>query len=197
MYNLSQILSDVNEYCRRFKEISHLLKPSCKDENCILIGWGTYFRKGTKFSMGETFDIPIKRSYCKTCAKTLSFLPPFLLPRKRYTAETIDGSFKEWCFGKKLSQLCQNFHICEESTLKRWFYPIKKKVKQIKEKAYKFLSRKVYHLREKEMLLTKEEFKKGKELSNLYIFLDNISSTLQGLGHIKRPPYHYALVLLH
>lgn len=201
MFNLAQILSNVKSYCEKFKEVSHLFILSCKDENCVLIGWGIYFRKKVKVSpLEEPIDIPIKRSYCKRCKKTLSFLPPFLLPLKKYGSEIINESFKRCCEGEKIPIICKELSLPEESTLKRWLIPIKKNAKKIKEGVYMFLSQKVHHLREEIIFQSEENQKnrgKSEILLNLYKLLDKLSSILEGLGQIKRSPYHYALLLLY
>lgn len=197
--NLHYILSNVKEYRKNFGEIYHLIPhPTCKDENCVLISWGVYLRrKVKKTSQDLPVEVLIKRYFCKVCQKTLSFLPPFLLPFKRYMAKVINESFKKWAQGEKIPRLCGQFQIYEESTLEKWFYPVEKNMRYIKEKGYKYLCQKVFHLKQGELFKEKENLKgvgKRGKVWELFVFLKNLSSILESLGFIKRTPYHYALI---
>lgn len=99
----------------------------------------------------------------------------------------VNESFRLWSEGKSISWICKVFNLPEESTLKRWFYPVREKIKQIKEKGYEFLRRIFYHVREDE--------KGAGSISEIYSFLENLSFMMENMGHIRRVPYHYALVL--
>lgn len=195
--DLYQILHNLKEYCKKFFKICHLIPhPFCRDENCVLIGWGFYIRKDVRESNNNDITgVHIKRFYCKTCKKTLSFLPPFLLPYKRYTASVVEESFEMWIRGEKESKICNYFGIKDERTLRRWFNFVKGKANSIIQKAKNFLSRKFFHISESELFKSRNNFEiKKKGISKLFILLSNLSTLFRKRELMTRVPYYYILV---
>ena len=132
-------------------------------------------------------NIPIKRFFCKICEKTTSFIPVFLLPKKRYSAAIINESFKLYCAGQSISNITKTLNLCEESTLKRWLYPVNKSMRLIKQKGYALMRKFLHQVKETQVKL--------RSRLALYAFLESLSLMMENLGFLKRVPYHYALVL--
>lgn len=198
MINISKILSDVNDYLEYFHLIKHLIpKPKCKNASCKIIHWGCY-RRSIIIPQGVARKIYcfIKRFFCKVCKKTLSFIPTFLIPFKRYLSITINTAFKKFCTGEKLSNICDSLSLDEDSIVKKWCYPILKNSELILKSTVKFIHQKTSHFNNYIYKIPKNPSLRI-NLPHLYNLL-SLASNLFYPHHLPPPtPYFCAFYFIH
>lgn len=105
------------------------------------IGWGSYKRR---IRLGEFIEavasFPVKRWRCKSCRRTFSHLPPFVLVLKRYAAALVQGVWEERVNGVptdeaatssagaewrlSLERLAERWGLPCVVTVRRWLLPL-------------------------------------------------------------------------
>ncbi|HIE41497.1 MAG TPA: hypothetical protein EYP80_02425 [Candidatus Aenigmarchaeota archaeon] len=138
-HKIPSYLIDVKEYFENFSRIKHLLSLSvckyCGGE--ALIGWGYYERYAQIDNLCQL--VKIRRFKCKSCGKTSSLLPYFLLPRITFGTHQISGAIHSYLFSKKSLARVAEEYLGEKEKQRALF----RHIKYLKERAER-LRRRLY-----------------------------------------------------
>lgn len=196
---LTEILSNFKSYpvFIEKKLWRFLLQELCCPEHssesaCHLIGWGTRKRKYKATGEKEAVCL-IQRFFCKVHSHTISFIPPFLLPRLHYCARTVNEFAEGFMQGSTVAFLCRETCNPEERTVRRWINYLRTLSDRVKKGALYLLSTNFYTMDELLVKLQREMYL----YSNRSAKLVAVWSLLRALAIRMadgRVPYHYCIV---
>lgn len=118
--------STVHEYLRQFHQIAFPRPSVCPICQAVksLIGHGFYQRK--PLDQQHAYRIAIKRWRCKSCRRTISSLPSFLLRFRHYLLAVIQQVLitrhEQQASHAQLSQQCAPEGVPSPRTLGRWLH---------------------------------------------------------------------------
>jgi hypothetical protein len=200
MLILHEILADSSAYPKFFSQklwrllLSKLVCPGyAAGSPCALIGWGSWYRKPKAENGEKPSPVRIQRFHCTTHQKTISFLPPFLLPRLHYLASIVNGFVERYVGGENVSTIARNCHAPEERTIRRWVNHLKGNADQLRQSALQKIGNTFYTSDRKQTEQHQQNFVESLRpfnLINAWALLKTLANRL--LEH--RLPYHYALV---
>jgi hypothetical protein len=164
---------------------------SCKNQ-CRLIGWGTRKRKPKGTGVPEAVCV-IQRFFCKAHSHTISFLPPFLLSRLHYDAQTVNEFVDGFMQGKTIASLCRDTCNPDERTVRRWVNVLRTASDEVKKGALYLLSANFYTMDEFLVKHQREMYQESSRPSKLIALWALLRALAIRIAE-GRVPYHYCLV---
>lgn len=159
---------------------------------CALIGWGSWQRKARGPGEKDGGLLPIQRLYCVSHHKTLSLIPPFLLPRLHYVAPFVHNVVERFVQGETLSQINRELQAPEEGTIRRWVRRISRQLDNLKQKVLSAIGNAFYTSDERQREEASETYRGSKRHPELI----RVWGLLKMLAIRKaedRSPFHYVM----
>ena len=157
-----------------------------------MVGWGSRVRK-PKNREGEKGPlVRIKRFRCQAHRATISFIPPFLLPRIHYPAVFVNGLVERCVQGESVTALAASSSLPEEKTIQRWVQRIRRNTESIRQGVLTLMARCFHTFDERHLQDQRAALQEAKDRSKLRELWALLNMAAEKLSE-HRFPYHYAL----
>lgn len=159
---------------------------------CALIGWGSWQRKARDPGEEDGGLLSIQRLYCTSHHKTLSLIPPFLLPRLHYVAPFVHNVVERFVQGETLSQISRELQAPEEGTIRRWVRRIGRQLETLKQNLLSTIGNAFYTGDERQLQEAIEPYRDSKRQPKL-IQVWGLLKMLATRKAENRSPFHYVM----